>query len=128
MSLKGTNNTIADCPQKKIKKKKELYLFGSPIKDYMPIVFFFSVITAISIIISTIGEYNHWARISAIYLGICFVLYYCSSESDKQDNNYEIAQLKQKIRTLESNKQCDKNIIELLEKELAKAQDNSHQE
>ena len=111
---KGANKT----QKEKKRKKDEIYLNGYPIKEYLPILFFFSVIAAIYIIFSAIKNPNFWVEASAIYLLIAFFLYYYSNTSDIESKDHEIAQLKQEISKLESIRECDKHIIELLEKEV----------
>lgn len=125
--VKNGKISIQDYEELIEKYKKEIYLFGYPIKDYRPIATFFSVITAISIILSTIENPNFWESISLLYLGLSFFLYHYSNSTDKQDKDTEIAQLKQEIRRLESCRKSDKHIIELLEKELERANNNSQQ-
>ena len=113
---------------KKEKKKRELYIGGYPIKDYLPILFLFSIGWGAYIIVEAIGEHNHWARLALLYLGICFSLYFYSSENDKEDHKRQASRLNQEIRTLESIRESDKHIIELLEKELEQAQKTSQKD
>ena len=135
MSLKGVDiegeirTTIKDREkQKKKKEKKELYFNGYPIKEYTPILFFFSIIAAISIIGNAIGEPTILEGGAILYLMITFFLYYNSTTSDKEYADRKIAELKQEIRRLESNIEGNELIIELLEKDIERLQDNSPQE
>lgn len=109
----------------KEKKKRGLYIGGYPIKDYLPILFFFSIIGAICVILSAIEKPNLWIEGSVIYLLLLFFLDHYGNTSDIQYKDHEIAELKQEIRKLESIRESDKHIIELLEKELGKAKESS---
>lgn len=100
-----------------MKKKREFYIGGYPIKDYLPIFFLFSIFGAIGNIVTAIGEHNDWARLSLFYLGICLSLYFYSNESEKEERKREIARLNQEIRKLESFRDADENIIKLLKQE-----------
>lgn len=104
--------------KEKEKKKYELYIGGYSVKDYLPILFFFSVLWAFYNIMYAIGDHNKWARFSVFYLGICFSLYHYSNASAKDHYKRDIARLNQEITKLESVRESDRHIIELLKKEL----------
>lgn len=87
------------------------------IEEYAHILFFFSIIGAIGIILSALEKPNLWVKGSVIYLLIAFFLYHYSITSDIESKNYEIAQLIQEIRKLESIRDADENIIKLLKQE-----------
>ncbi len=107
------------------KKKKELWLFGYPIKDYVPILFFFSIIGAIGIILTSIENHNFWVEASTIYLLLAFSLWHYSTTDGIQRKDFEIADLKREVRNLEDIIEGNKNIIMLLEKEIENKGNNS---
>lgn len=111
-----------------MKKKHEIYIFGYPLKGYLPIILFFSVAGAISIILGAIEEPNFWVEGASVYLLIVFFLYNYSTSSEIQSKDYEIAKLMQEIKKLEDMRKSNEFIIELLEKELDKAHDSSNKE
>ncbi|MBQ4145304.1 MAG: hypothetical protein IJD36_01630 [Clostridia bacterium] len=110
--------------KQKEKNKRELYLWGHPIKEYIPIFEFYLIIGSIGIIISYVKD-NIWARGACIFLLLSFFLYHYSNTTDIEHKDNEIASLRQKIRNLEEIKDSDKHIIEMLEKKLEKMQGDS---
>ena len=89
--------------QKKSNKRKHKYYFnGYPLEDYLPILIFFSVICAIGILLSAVKDVNWWVKGSAIYLMVLFFIDHSGNISDIQTKDNEIAELKQKIKKLES--------------------------
>lgn len=113
---------------KKEKKKYMLCIGGYPLKDYLPILFLFSIFWAFGNIVTAIVDHNNWAMFSVFYLGICFSLYFYSNVSDKEDYKRDITRLNQEIGKLESLRESDKHIIELLKKELEQLQNTSQQD
>ena len=109
-----------------LKKKKELWYFGYPIREYLPLLHFFLCHFAAYIILDSADINNIWVIISAFYLGISFFLYYYSTEKDKQDRNREIAKLKQEIGRFESIRESDKHIIKLLKQENERLEQQEH--
>ncbi len=116
---------------KNVKEKRELYIGRHPLKAYMPILFFFSIIAAIGIVLSAVENPTFWVAVAVGYLLIVFWLYYFSNNQDIQQKDREIAELKEEVRKLEDIRKSDKHIIELLEKELEKVhnslQQNQHE-
>ena len=110
-----------------MKKKHEIYLFGYHIKEYLPILFVFSIVWAMCEIGNTIGEDNHCARIAFYYLAFSFAFYFYSNQQDKESKKFEIAELNKEITKLERFAECDKQTIDFYKKELEKLQDNSQQ-
>ena len=78
--------------------------------------------------LSAIEKHSFFTNASAIYLLISFLLYHYSNTEDIRDKNRQITSLKQEISKLQSMTESDKHIVELLEKELEKAYNNSEQE
>ena len=111
--------------RKKEKRKHDIYLFGHPIKEYLPILFLFSLVWSMSVIVEAIGEHNHLARFAFLYLGCSFGLYYYSNISDKEEHSFDVSRLNKKIRMLEISNETKKTTIELLEQELEKTKSNS---
>ena len=107
------------------KEKRELFFNGHPVKEYTPILFFFSIIAAIGIIGNAIGEANFWEGLAITYLLIAFFVYYYSNTEDKRRADYEIVELNKKIRMLESEIEGNELIIKLLKKDIERLQDNS---
>ena len=66
-------------------------------------------------------------NVSAVYLLLAFFLAHHSNASDIENKDHEIAQLKQKIRELESTKEGDRLVIKLLEKELETIKNNTQE-
>ena len=110
------------------KNKQEVYLFGYPIKEYIPILFFFSIMGAIASIVYEIDPDNLLAIGSAAYLLIAFFMYHYSNAQDLQDKDYKIAELNQEIRKLEVSKECFELDIQLLKNELEKVQAQQEQQ
>lgn len=107
------------------KEKRERYLFGYPIKEYIPILHVFFIHTAIFVLSDNIDMDNFWVMLSVLYLGCSFALYFYSNEQDKEKHKSEIAELNKKISLLEYLSESDKQTIELLKNELEKADDKS---
>lgn len=112
----------------KKKGKREFYLFGYPIKEYIPILFFFSIMGAIGCIVCEIDPDNLLALGSALYLLIAFFMYHYSNTQDLQDKDYKIAELNQEIRKFEVSKECLELDIQLLKNELEKVQAQQEQQ
>jgi hypothetical protein len=110
------------------KKKHEVSLFGVRIKEYIPVLFFFSIIGAIGCIVCEIDPDNLLAMGSAIYLLIAFFMYHYSNTQDLQDKDYKIAELNQEIRKFEVSKECFELDIQLLKNELEKVQAQQEQQ
>ena len=85
---------------KKEKTKHELYLFGYPIKEWLPVLQFFLIDFAVYVVLSQIKNPNIWTYGSVIYLLISFLLYYYSNVDEKQQKDREIAELQHKIYNL----------------------------
>jgi predicted RNase H-like nuclease (RuvC/YqgF family) len=68
---------------------------------------------------------NFWFQCSIVLFALTASLYYYSNVSDKEDKNREIANLKHEVLKLQDINKSNKHIIEMLEKELEKAQDTS---
>lgn len=83
-------------------KNSKFYLNGYPIKEYLPVLFFFSIIVAISIILCSTEHPNFLLEASAIYLLIVFFLYYHSNMSDIESKDREITQLKRENKQLKT--------------------------
>lgn len=107
------------------KEKRELYLFGYPIKGYIPILYFFSVIAAVNVVLESLDKDNFWVMLSIFYLGCSFAYYFYFNEKDKEEHKSEIAELNKKISHLEYLRESDKQTIKLLTKELEKVEDKS---
>lgn len=100
------------------KGKRKLYLFGYPIVEYVPILSFFFIIGAISIIIYAIDEDNILAQGASLFLSITFFIYHYSNTEDKRDKDNEIANLKAEIYKLKELSEGDKKYIKILEEKL----------
>jgi len=107
--------------QKKAKAKRELYLFGYPIKELLPVLQFFLSVGSIGIILSS-AQNTIWVQVASAYLLLSYCLYHYSVNDDKQQKDLEIAKLKHKIYVLQEGEKSNKHIIELLEKELENTQ------
>ena len=85
---------------RKEKVKRELYIGKYPFSQYIPVIFFISIIAAIGVLLSSV-ENNVWTIGSAVYLLLAFFLYHYSNNEDKLQKDNEIAELKQKIKKIE---------------------------
>ena len=108
-------------------KKKGTYIFGHPIKEWLPVLQFFLIDFAIYGVLSQIKNPNNWTYGSVIYLLISFFLYHYSNVDEKEQKDYEIVELKREIYKLKEISKSDKAYIEFFEKELDK-RINSQQE
>ena len=106
-------------------KKYTVCLWGHPIREFIPIIFNLSIYLALYILLNEINTDNLLNIISLLYLGCAFSLYYCFATREKEDKASEIAALKREIRNLESIRESDKDIIELLKKQLEITKHNS---
>ncbi len=111
-------------PKTKEKRKRELWFFGYPIKEYLPLLHFLLCHLAAYIILESADIDNIGVGISSLYLATSFFLYFYSNEQEKQNRNREITNLRREINQLENTRAGDKFYIELLEKQLENKKNN----
>lgn len=97
------------------------------LRNFTAIIFFFSIITAISIILDAIKKPNYLITGTVAYLLLTFFLYHYSNTSNIENKDIEVANLKQEIKKLENIKENDKLVIKLLEKELETIKNNTQE-
>ena len=133
MSLKGVSDMDYNMGRKKDKKtdeKKTWYFYGVPLnRDTLyNVLYILAFIVSSCILMESITfKLSFWSGCAGVFMTLSAALYYYSVTEDKQHKDYEIAKLKQEIRKLESIREGDKHIIELLEKELEQTQNTSQQ-
>jgi len=128
MSLKGVSDMDYNMGKKKGKKKTR-YFYGVPLNRdtlYNSLYILAFIVASCILLDSITFKQNFWSECALGFMILSAALYYYSVTEDKQHKNYEIASLEQEIKKLESIREGDKHIIELLEKELEKAQQEKH--
>lgn len=104
-----------------------MYLFGYPIEQWMPVLYFFIYLAAIICVAESI-EHNIIGWISSAFLLISFLFYNYFNSEDKQHKDYEIEELKREVQRLQESKQYYQWRIEKLEEELENVRNNSQQD
>ena len=112
------------------KKNWHTPIYGIPLNgNTLFIALYILAFIAASCVLSdalSIHKNNIWVNCSLGFFILSGFLYHYSKATDIEDKDRKIAELNQRIHTLEDSSKSDKIVIELLEKELEKAQGNNN--
>jgi hypothetical protein len=126
---KETIERYSDLYQKNKKDNKhQIYLFGFEFKEWLPVLMFVVHIFAIGIVLSSVPKPNFWVQAAAAFLMLSWFVNHHFDTQRIQEKDQRINELETEIKRLKSNIKGDEQIIEFLDKEFKKANEQSQKE